>query len=635
MPQNETSGYLVATNPVLASGVSLTETDSGLLKTGDGVTAWNSLRYPTQTATLAVWGGFNPILARGARGTATGLTAEFDSAVTVGVRVGDGVTPWNQLPWVENLSSSFGRLSTAARQLVPIADRIRPTFNSAGNYPALTLSNGTSLGGTAREAVVAQFTGHGLVVDFSNWYNNSGETAGPNAITITASIELTSTYNMPITFNGALSVTIGAGVAQVRSDPIGVRVTKGQTFWIRTYVSGITSTQKYPLLRQSRGNTYGEGLNVDPAVAGPGADISGYGQGWAAGTNGAQNLRVPGPAMLCGTPEVMTASALFLTDSIGSGTGENYCFGASVGQSQFLDFGWVSRACYLKWPHLMVGMSGTDLSSWTINTGAGAFRRKSYMESSYFTHIICALGINDLNASRTLVQTQALWVTTWTDLATHGRPVYQTTLGPYTSSTDNWTTVASQTASLPGSGETYRTQGNDWIRDGAPILAGVAVATGSNAAGTLRAGMTGHPLTGCIELADSVESARNSGKWKALPGARIVTDGAITATLTTLTSATANFTAADVGRRVIINGAGSSGGTHTVNITVITNPTTVTVNFAAVTTVSGASTYIGTNGTTMDGIHPSGTAGGDPGGHELLATAAAAALTPILGALAS
>jgi hypothetical protein len=541
----------------------------------------------------------------------------------------------DEVPYLPTVYAPVKALQLASRQLVPIADRIRPTFNSTGNFPALTLSNGTNLGGTAREAVVAQFTGHGLVVDFSNWYNNSGETAAPNAITITASIELTSTYNMPITFNGALSVTIGAGVAKVRSDPIGVRVTKGQTFWIRTYVSGISSTQKYPLLRQSRGNTYGEGLNVDPAVAGPGADISGYGQGWAAGTNGAQNLRLPGPAMLLATPEVMSSTALFLTDSIGSGTGENYCYGASVGQSQFLDFGWVSRACYLKWPHLMVGMSGTDLSSWTVNTGAGAYRRKSYMESSYFTHIICALGINDFNASRTLTQTQALWITTWTDLATHGRPVYQTTLGPVTSSTDNWTTVSGQTASLPGSGETYRTQGNDWIRDGAPILSGVAVATGSNAAGTLRAGMSGHPLTGYIELADSVETARNSGKWKALPGARVITDGAITASATTLTSATANFVAADVGRRVIINGAGTSGAAWTVNITVVTNSTTATVNFAAVTTVSGATTYIGTNGTTMDGIHPSGTAGGDPGGHELIATAASTALTPILGAQSS
>jgi hypothetical protein len=100
MPQNETSGYLRATNPVLGNGVSLYETDSGLFKTGDGSTAWNSLKYPTQTASLAVWGGYNPVLATGARGTATGLIEEFDSGVSVGVKVGDGATTWNQLVWV-------------------------------------------------------------------------------------------------------------------------------------------------------------------------------------------------------------------------------------------------------------------------------------------------------------------------------------------------------------------------------------------------------------------------------------------------------------------------------------------------------------------------------------------------------
>lgn len=56
---------------------------------------------------------------------------------------------------------------------------------------------------------------------------------------------------------------------------------------------------------------------------------------------------------------------------------------------------------------------------------------------------------------------------------------------------------------------------NDWIREGAPVDSNLAaVAVGTTAAGTLRAGDAGHPLVGYFETADAVETARNSGKWK-------------------------------------------------------------------------------------------------------------------------
>ncbi|MDQ3919294.1 MAG: right-handed parallel beta-helix repeat-containing protein [Acidobacteriota bacterium] len=68
---------------------------------------------------------------------------------------------------------------------------------------------------------------------------------------------------------------------------------------------------------------------------------------------------------------------------------------------------------------------------------------------------------------------------------------------------------------------------------------------------------------------------------------RSVSDAAITSGLKTLTSATANFTAADVNRYVDIVGAGAGGADLTTYITAVTNSTTATVNAAAGTTVSG------------------------------------------------
>jgi hypothetical protein len=45
--QGGTAAALTATNPVIADRVLVYETDTGLCKIGDGVTAWTSLRYVT------------------------------------------------------------------------------------------------------------------------------------------------------------------------------------------------------------------------------------------------------------------------------------------------------------------------------------------------------------------------------------------------------------------------------------------------------------------------------------------------------------------------------------------------------------------------------------------------------------
>jgi hypothetical protein len=74
---------------------------------------------------------------------------------------------------------------------------------------------------------------------------------------------------------------------------------------------------------------------------------------------------------------------------------------------------------------------------------------------------------------------------------------------------------------------------------------------------------------------------------------RHVSDGAITSGAATLTSATAAFTAGDVGRQVTIYGAGASGAALVTTISAYTNGTTVTVAMNAGMTTSGAIISIG------------------------------------------
>jgi len=105
------------------------------------------------------------------------------------------------------------------------------------------------------------------------------------------------------------------------------------------------------------------------------------------------------------------------------------------------------------------------------------------------------------------------------------------------------------------------------------MLNGVGAATGSSAAGTLRAGDAGHPLKGYHEIADTLESARNSGPWKQEFGYRTITDAAMTSGHAGVTSATADWTSADVRRQIRVNGAGSSGGVLSTVIYQITSST--------------------------------------------------------------
>lgn len=80
---------------------------------------------------------------------------------------------------------------------------------------------------------------------------------------------------------------------------------------------------------------------------------------------------------------------------------------------------------------------------------------------------------------------------------------------------------------------------------------------------------------------------------------RVVIDGAITSGSATLTSATAAFTTADIGKKIMIKGAAASGVTNLVTtIQAFTNSTTVTLAANAVTTVaSGGMVMWGTDDT--------------------------------------
>jgi hypothetical protein len=385
----------------------------------------------------------------------------------------------------EKRYASLGSVaSTLQNALVPVSSRACPSFD----VPAL--SDGVVLGGTGKLRHVASRTFYGVRLAFSNWHSGTGNTEqdAPNAITVRAAVEPFGNVIMPVTFNGARSVVIQPG-ATVLSDPLGVDIPKGTTFFTRTFVQ-VAAGEKFP-----RGGyitaSNGEGQNYASPV---GADLTATGSASLTGVG--MNVRVFGPSMILGRVKDPGKPVIAVVgDSIAQGAADN-------------DRGYIERALGDSYSFQKVAFPGEALAGWIGNAGLTRYRRSSLLVQASITHAVSEYGVNNLTSATIKVDTLAMW----TSLARMGVKVYHCTLTPQTTSTDGFATVANQTLLKSAAEETRRKEFNAWLRDGAPIVAGAPVAPGT--AGALRSGAAGHPLTAWFEIADLAESARDSGKWK-------------------------------------------------------------------------------------------------------------------------
>ena len=104
----------------------------------------------------------------------------------------------------------------------------------------------------------------------------------------------------------------------------------------------------------------------------------------------------------------------------------------------------------------------------------------------------------------------------------------------------------------------------------------------------------------------------NVKQYGALGDGIYISDGAITSGTATFTSATASFTSADIGKRIVIEGAGSSSATLATTISAIGSATSITIGTNASTTVSSnAKAVYGTDDTTAINSAISAASNGD------------------------
>lgn len=301
--------------------------------------------------------------------------------------------------------------------------------------------------------------------------NCSNETLNLNNIVVKAAIESSGGAIYKLYFSGRRSVTIEPG-AIVWSDPVGINLTRGDTFWTRTYVS-VGAGEIF--LVNCAAQESGEGHNL-VSIGGDGSDKADSGT-IPFGSDARINFA---PFGIIGETTETVPVVGIIGDSITHGYNEavpNFDNPYSI-QAMGDNYG-------DDYAHILMAKPGESIQ--TFATEAGRALRTRLLKGC--THVVCGYGGADiLLNSRSLVQFQADCAIVWGMLNQMGIKVFQSTICPLTTSSDSWATVGNQTVHA---NESVRVAVNTWLR---------TIPT---------------PLSGIFDIAAIVESSANSGKWKA------------------------------------------------------------------------------------------------------------------------
>ena len=350
-----------------------------------------------------------------------------------------------------------------------------------------------------------------LSVDLPNWIVSSAglETANGNDIVVFAALEYpVGTAPQPFVLDASYAAVGSAPPASAYGATTGVYIPAGQTARARLPGSYLPAQGAYMIH-----------LWAAPAANGaltPGAGVipsgrftqnaGGFGDKYLEGQSVANRTAIVGgettaigapanlysPIVVAGAPvdpikAALTPSFVVWGDSLAFGFNEQNAYTADgVGDVGPLER-WLAGS--LGYGVVNMAVSSTKAKDWVL-MDLGNFPRSVAAVSGMGSHHVIQLGINDL-ATSTAAQLQASIERLASFWVQRGRRVYGTTVTPKSSSTDAWATTGAQTTDASnGQRVAYNT--------------------------TLRAGGVAN-LTGHVELADTLESARNSGVWKA-PG---------------------------------------------------------------------------------------------------------------------
>jgi hypothetical protein len=362
---------------------------------------------------------------------------------------------------------SDGSVKTFDPSVTTSSGAVGPVVRAVGNRcspPNAKAGSNTQLFAISKQFATTDLNSLSLVL--SAWYlsTNAELNAGAD-VTYTCSVEYPiGTTPTRLTFAGANSGVCfdGGNIAtDLVSLPTGIP--KGAAYFIRVYgvfPSGILYHSNY-------------GLNDTNG------SVPDSGETWVFGNSvtdltGSTTIPACTQAGITFRPTAVlgysTIPAVFiLADSRG---------GVSIGNDQPTDaFGLIGEVERIAGQS--VGLINCSFAGEKLQTALGVFTKRATL-LQYCTHVIGCEGINDLSNGRTSAQVLAD-ISSFRNLIPAALPLYWTTLPP-------WTTDSA--GAVPISWNAQRTALNTKIRKGA------------------------RPLAGCVEIADLVESSRDSGAWK-------------------------------------------------------------------------------------------------------------------------
>lgn len=388
--------------------------------------------------------------------------------------------------------------------------------------------------------------------------------------------------------NGRRLMWMTPGVTVI-SEPVGVRLTQGQVFYVRTFFNRIISNT-FTTANGETGNLTANQTNLPYGTLQRGA-ISGSGEGV--------------------TFSVATGVDPFLQDVTDSGTitqSSNLCYYpcAILGQNN----GTKKKSCLLVGDSIMLGTIDTAYPN-DVSTGNGkGFGMRALgdtVASVWFAYggnqvqnmltnqytfskerlgatcgnALIELGTNDIaSGARTGAQVFADLQTFLAKLPPQIQNKYLCTILPRSTSSDNWLTTTGQVTQPFNNFNNERITLNNLIRS------------------------SGIPY---FDIADAVESSRNSGVWKA-PTTPAYSSTSTGFTATTCTDGAANWAVNQwVGYTIIVSGQ---------SYPIFSNTATVLTIGGTLSPVPGAATaYTLSLNWTHDGVHPT------PYGHIQMAAA--------------
>ncbi len=349
----------------------------------------------------------------------------------------------------------------------------------------LPFKKDTATLGMSRTRHIARSAITTLKVAFPNFYVPGGlnggsfsETAPGGNATIKAAIEYNGASSQ-LLWSGSASVTVTDGTISALSDALTISIPKDAAFFVRCYYSNSAGVLYNPgtgdmSSTSGADNSNGESYRIGSAVTDETLSTGAIANGTL--TDG----RIYCPILIVTT--TTRPSVLLLGDSHQHGYHDAY-----TGTSG--DRGLLARAFGALGGYCELGTGGAKASDFI----ASHTLRVSL--APYFSHVACVFGTNDItngvSASTVVTNLQTIAGYFPNNL------VWVGTIPPVSTSTDSWATTANQTTE---SHNANRVSLN----------------------GSIRTGISGFNRS--LEIADILESARDSGKWIVDGSANTYTD---------------------------------------------------------------------------------------------------------------